>query len=318
MGECKKFETADIAPPDRLAFWNDLIGQVYGGTFVDASDRDLDATMWCWSVGELEMIRPRSVPSHVGRAPEPKMTDERVVLHLQRRGISRHRQESREADLRPGDLTLCSANHPYSLDLATAHELLVVEFPRALIESRVDALDDRFLDRIPGAAPGARLLHDFLVSLWRQGDHGDADPEWQSGVSAVFADLVALTVNGSHGSDEAAPGGALRNKVIALVEARLGDPDLRTVTIADELHVSARTVQNVFAAMGTTPSSYMLDLRLKRAAQVLAANPELSVTSVAFDFGFNDSAYFARCFGRQFGAPPRAWRRLEHSPILTA
>ena len=310
MGECKKFETADVAPADRLAFWNDLVGHFYGGTFVDAPHRNLDGTMWCWSVGELEMLRPRSEPSHVGRSPDPKTTTERVVLHLQCRGGSRHSQGSREVDLRPGDLTLCSANHPYALDLRTAHELFVVEFPRKLIASRVDALDDRFLRQVPGCAPGARLLHDFLVSLWRLGDHGDADPEWQRGVSSIFADLVALAVNGSSVAEDVAPGGVLRNKVIALVEARLSDPDLRTAAIADELHVSPRTVQNVFAAMGTTPSSYVLDQRLKRGAQMLAANPDLSITSVAFDLGFNDSAYFARCFRHQFGAAPRTWRRL--------
>lgn len=308
MGHLEKFETAGIAPADRLAFWNELVGQIYGGTFVNAARPDFDATMWRWSVGELDMIRPRSDPSHVGRAPDPGTTDERVVLHLQRRGTSRHRQWAREADLHPGDFALCSANHPYAIDLMTAHELLVVEFPRALIASRVKNLDDRFARRVSGASPSGRLFHDFLLSLWHQGDQSDADPEWQSGVSSVFADLVALAVNGSDFAREVAPGSALRGRAIALVEARLGDPELRTATIADELRISPRTVQNVFAAMGTTPSSYVLDRRLRRGAEMLTANPESSITAVAFDLGFNDSAYFTRCFRQQFGTTPRAWR----------
>lgn len=308
MDQFEKFETAPIAPPDRLAFWNDLVGQIYGGTFVNADKPDFQAMMWRWSVGDLAMIRPRSQRSHVGRAPDPRVTDERVVLHLQHRGTSRHHQWSREAELHPGDFALYSANHPYAIDLMTAHELLVVEFPRALVADRIKGLDDRFARRISGASPSGRLFHDFLLSLWHQGDQSDADPEWQSGVSSIFADLVALAVNGSDVARDAAPGRALRSKVLAVVEARLGDPDLRTATIADELHVSHRTVQNIFAALGTTPSSYILERRLKRGAEMLSANPESSITTVAFDLGFNDSAYFARCFRQQFDTTPRAWR----------
>lgn len=308
MSQLEKFETAPIAPAERLAFWNDLVDQIYSGTFVNADDPDFVATMWRWSVGELDMIRPRSQPSQVGRVPDPHATQERVVLHLQRRGVSRHRQWSRETDLRPGDFVLCSANHPYTMDLLTAHELLVVEFPRTLIADRVRGLEDRFARRVSGASPSGRLFHDFLLSLWHQGDQSDADPEWQSGVSSIFADLVALTVNGSNVANDFAPGGALRGKVLALVEARLGDPDLRTATIADELHTSDRTVQNVFAAMGTTPSAHILERRLTRGAEMLTANPDSSITAIAFDLGFNDSAYFARCFRQQFGTSPRAWR----------
>ena len=37
-----------------------------------------------------------------------------------------------------------------------------------------------------------------------------------------------------------------------------------------------------------------------------------SITDIAFDLGFNDSAYFTRCFRQQFGAPPSAWRTRAH------
>ena len=308
MSQLEKFETAPIAPADRLAFWNDLVDQIYGGTFVNADEPDFLATMWRWNVGQLEMIRPRSQRSHVGRLPDARVTEERVVLHLQRRGTSRHCQWTRETDLHPGDFVLCSANHPYAMDLATSHELLVVEFPRALIAARVQGLDDRFARRVSGASPSGRLFHDFLLSLWHQGDQSDADPEWQSGVSSVFADLVALAVNGSGLSRELEPGSILRRKLLGLIEARIGDPELRTATIAQELRISHRTVQNLFTAMATTPSAYILERRLSRGAEMLTSNPDASITAVAFDLGFNDSAYFARCFRHRFGTTPSAWR----------
>jgi AraC-like DNA-binding protein len=308
MNIVEKFATAGIAPPNRLAYWNELVGDTYGGTFVNATSPDFAAEMWRWTVGDLSMIRPRSDPSTVGRRPDPAATEARVVLHLQRRGTSVHHQWGRDATLNAGDFALCSAEDAYHIDLLTRHELLVVEFPRHLLAARVDNLEDRFGQRISGASPSGRIFHDFFLSLWQQGDQSDADPEWQSGVSSVFFDLVSMAMRGSDTASHTMPGSVLRNRLIALVDARLSDPELRTTAIADDLHISPRTVQNIFAAMGTTPGGYILDRRLRRAAELLDGHPDTSITAVAFDLGFNDSAYFARCFRQKFGTTPSAWR----------
>jgi AraC-like DNA-binding protein len=61
--------------------------------------------------------------------------------------------------------------------------------------------------------------------------------------------------------------------------------------------------------MGTTPSAYILERRLARAAERLGAAHEASITEIAFELGFNDSAYFARAFRQRFGVSPREWRR---------
>jgi AraC-like DNA-binding protein len=304
----EKFETAGVAPMQRLAFWNDLVGRTYSGTFVDAPSPDFAAKMWRWTVGDLSMIRPRSDPSRVGRRPDLAAKEERIVLHLQRRGSSIHSQDGRDAHLQAGDFAICSADVPYQIDLLTAHELLVVEFPRRLLAARVNDVDARLTRRISGASPSGRVFHDFLLSLWQQGDQADADPEWQSGISAVFFDLIAMAMRGSDMATQAAPGSALRSRLISLIDARLGDPELRTTAIAEELHVSPRTVQNMFAAMGTTPGGYVLDRRLARAAELLDGHRDANITTVAFDLGFNDSAYFTRCFRQKFGTTPSAWR----------
>ena len=304
MSIIEKFETAGIAPAQRLNFWNEVVGQTYAGTYINAPDPAFNAEMLRWKIGELDMIRPRSDPSLVGRARLNGAGPDRVVLHLQCRGTSRHRQGAREAVLSPGDFVLASASDGYTIDLA-AHELMVVEFPRAALAARLSDLSDRLLRPISGASPGGRIFHDYLLSLWRHGVYSGEDGDWQKGVSDAFYDLTALA---ARGADVARPGRALREKLEALVESRLGDPELRTGAIADALRVSPRTVQNLFAAMGTTPSLYVLERRLKQAGDLLRADPSASITAIAFDLGFNDSAYFTRCFRRRFGTTPSAWR----------
>ncbi|UVO50667.1 helix-turn-helix domain-containing protein [Sphingomonas sp. SUN019] len=307
MNAVQKFDTLGLAPAERLPFWNELVDRVYTGTWVNTAKPDFAAEMWRWKVGDLNMIRPRSDPAQVGRDADRAADEEQIVLHLQRRGTSCHRQNGREALLNPGDFVLMSAARPYLVDLAM-HELLVVQFPRRLIEHKIRGLDDRLGTTISGAGAGGRVFHDFLLSLWHQGDQSHADPDWQAGVATVFADLAALAVNIAPVGRPLAGGGHLRERVLALVDTRLGDPDLRAATIAEELGISPRTVQNVFAAMGTTPAGHVAEQRLERAAEILTSNSAISVTEIAFDLGFNDSAYFARCFRQRYGRTPSAYR----------
>jgi len=308
MSVIEKFATRGIAPGERLDFWNRLASETYAGTHVDSPSEAFVAEMWRWTLGDLTMIRPRSEASVVSRwATGAVGTEDRVVLHLQHRGFSRHRQWRREADLQAGDFSLCSAAEPYRLDLSRGHELLVVELPRTALATRLPALEDRFSRRISGASASGRIFHDFLLSLWQQGDQSHADPAWQEGVANVFLDLVALAVRGSDNSP-APVAGRLRERLLALVEARLCDPDLGTAGLAEETGISMRSVQNLFAGMATTPSAHILARRLERAADRLIADPDQSITAIAFDLGFNDSAYFTRCFRRHFGTSPSGWR----------
>lgn len=307
MTAVQKFATDGIAPPERLAFWNSLVDRVYSGTYVKSPNDEFSGEMWTWQVGDLAMIRPRSTASFVGR--DPRYTDdERLILHLQCRGSSIHKQSGTETTLGAGDFIIASPHEAYAIDLA-AHELLVVEFPRAPLAERFPGIDDALRQRMSGSTPGARVFHDFLLSLWRQSQQGLADDDWQDGVSQVFYDLVALAMRGASKPDAPAQDSALRRRVLGIVEAQLADPGLRTLSLANTCNASVRTIQNMFAAMGTTPSAYILERRLARAAERLVSAQGASITEVAFELGFNDSAYFARAFRQRFGISPREWRR---------
>ncbi|WP_395683674.1 helix-turn-helix domain-containing protein [Dokdonella sp.] len=62
------------------------------------------------------------------------------------------------------------------------------------------------------------------------------------------------------------------------------------------------------AVLGVTPHQYLVRVRLRRAARLLA-DAERPITEVAFDVGFGDVSNFVRTFGRAAGMSPRAFRR---------
>jgi AraC family transcriptional regulator len=60
--------------------------------------------------------------------------------------------------------------------------------------------------------------------------------------------------------------------------------------------------------LGVTPHQYVLRVRLRRAARLLAQAPDRAVTEVAYDVGFADLSNFTRSFHRAAGVSPRAFR----------
>ncbi len=60
-------------------------------------------------------------------------------------------------------------------------------------------------------------------------------------------------------------------------------------------------------ATGDSPIDYLIKIRLRRAAELLAAN-DLSITEIAFACGFHDPNYFSRRFSILYHKSPRSYR----------
>ena len=85
--------------------------------------------------------------------------------------------------------------------------------------------------------------------------------------------------------------------------------------LAKITHMSKRNFMRSFhAAMGNSPISYLIQLRLNRAASLLRQS-QLNITEIAFEVGFSDSNYFTRQFRGLHGVTPSEYRR-QHA-LLT-
>ena len=309
MSAVQQFTTRDVSPDERARYWNDMAALRYAGSKVEAAYGEFTGRMWSWNIGPLAMLRPRTNPCRVTREPLPG-SQGNLILHLQCRGHGSYAQGGAVAELEPGDAVLCTTAQPYQISL-THHETLVVEFPRALLEAQFGALDERLVQRLSGTSPSLRIFHDFLLSLWQQGFREEHHPGWEDEVTALFAAMLAMALRGTGFEQEKRAEPEMASRVRAIVEARLQDPDFSVLHIAEACDISVRAVQKVFATMGTTPSGYIQERRLVRAGEKLLAYPEATITEIAFDHGFNDSAYFTRCFRRRNGVTPRAFRTLS-------
>ncbi len=96
----------------------------------------------------------------------------------------------------------------------------------------------------------------------------------------------------------------------AYLDANYRNPGLSIQDMADDLGLSLRQIQRGFAALGTTPTRYLLQKRLEHARRGLEARNAGRrgdlVSTIAYEAGFSDLSYFHRCYRRVFGASPKA------------
>lgn len=293
--------------------WNAIVGEAFTGCTVDAQSALFEAELWRHEINDLKLVRVRAQPSKVSRwvSDGPRASSGSVLLHLQSSGNSVNFQQGQIATIAPGDGALCDADRGYVVDFLTPYEMFVVELPIANVVAYDPAFD---LDRLAGHkvdSHRSQLLLSFLRTAWDQRACLDADADWRDCVSRTSLDLAMRAISRSHPDDVVGASAELRRAVIGHIRTNLNDAELRTSTIAAALRVSPRSVQSVFERLATTTSGFILQSRLDRAANALVDAPgRQSMTDLAFDCGFSDSAYFSKCFSRRFGVPPRNYRRL--------
>ena len=83
--------------------------------------------------------------------------------------------------------------------------------------------------------------------------------------------------------------------------------------LADAYNVSPRTLSRRFQlATGLGPMQYLLRHRLHVAARLLGSTT-LGVEQVALQSGFQSATVFGRNFRREYGVPPREYRKAQRA-----
>ena len=66
----------------------------------------------------------------------------------------------------------------------------------------------------------------------------------------------------------------------------------------------------VKALTDRTPALFIRSIRLQKAKELLDQK-EMNISEVAYAVGFDDPAYFSRCFSEEFGHSPSQYREIR-------
>ena len=92
--------------------------------------------------------------------------------------------------------------------------------------------------------------------------------------------------------------------VIRYIELNISDPELSNLTLANQINISEIYLRELFHThYNTTPKQFILDLRIRKAKQMLINTP-FTITAIAKDCGFTNVYHFCRIFKKKTGQTP--------------
>jgi AraC-binding-like domain len=167
------FTTRGVAPPDRVAAWQEMVSRLFLPLTITPLDAasgpgHFEAAATARDLGGVRVWRVTGSPMAADRDSRhisaPAVGDYLLAVHV--RGSARASQDGREVDLGPGDFALFDSARPYSIAFRArgrfAH--IIYQVPRASLDARRRAGKVTAL-RVPAASAPGRLAFPYLRTL---------------------------------------------------------------------------------------------------------------------------------------------------------
>lgn len=95
------------------------------------------------------------------------------------------------------------------------------------------------------------------------------------------------------------------SKAIDCVKQHISDADYDREQFASDMCVSSSTLYNKLRALtGQSITSFINSIRLKEACRIMRQHPDIKMTELSMEVGFNTPKYFAKLFKKEFGMLP--------------
>ena len=229
--------------------------------------------------------------------------DQKSVLTVEGRGTLR---------LAPGELVICRPEFAGEWTIDRTYTTSAIHIEQGLLRKHIpDPMDlvGRALELPPALNDILGRTIDASIAEARNGRFGTTGRN----LARSFLHMLALTprVQAPEDRVERLAVEFRRVQIKMFIHEHYAKPGLSTKDIADHLEITPRYVQMALAADGVTPSEYLRVCRLEAARRLLSSSAfaRHSITEIAFECGFANSAHFSTEYRKRFGRSPRNFRQ---------
>jgi AraC-like DNA-binding protein len=302
-----KFDTTIVPASDRFGYWHDVVcGRFVPASSLDKSQNDFDASLVTRAVGPLEISHFRAPPHFWSREKKHISADDHddILLSILLNGSGALEQDGRTVVQRQHEIVLYDTSQAFRYDLAS--EIVLVKIPRRLLASRYTNLRSLMAVGVRTDLSLNALLMDLATRTMLLDVPDDSSTTVGARLASSVQDLVSAVID-----LEIEERGALNHQRMSQLEraqryavANLGDENLSPEAMAKRGAVSLRTLNRLFAKIGTTPMRWVWQRRLQASHSALSEGCATSVTDAAFQFGFSEVSHFSRSFKAAYGVSP--------------
>ena len=255
------------------------------------------------------LFSPHSTRLKAGR---PSREGHSFLVSHQIEGHARVRQGGRESFVGPNQIFFIDTTQPFEIEtdeIRTRSIYLDSHFWREIFPER-ELYTATVLECDSGMGYTCKTMVDEIFDMsWDIHDRTMQRP------AGCLANLLAVSMVTGKPVDPATQAGASQtlDRIHDAIYRNLSDPELDCALIAKEVGLSVRQIHAVFSGTGTTLMRHIWQRRLARIAADLENDNLLHkpVSTIAFEWGFNEAAHFSRQFKAAFGMPPARYRALH-------
>ncbi|MFG2971175.1 AraC family transcriptional regulator [Streptomyces sp. NPDC048288] len=288
--------------------WNDAFTGLHGASRITVTDRTAPWTgrlvsqrsrtygMALCSGGQERVIRDTR---HI--KADPRGTYELLVPLA---GTAWVEQGASSGEIRPGVMALCDIDRPLSFAHDDDFRSISLIVPGSGVAGRSVAVA-REPQVIDGGSGLGRVIRTMVSTLQEEREQL-SEASFDLACDRLL-DLLCLAAEGAGDSAPAGQRATVEAEIRRYVRRHACDDDLDVVGIARALGWSARYIQQVLQAAGTTSRDLIRRERLHLARTRLASAGWAghSIAQVAHSCGFGSHASFSTAFRKEFGMSPR-------------
>jgi AraC family transcriptional activator of tynA and feaB len=248
--------------------------------------------------------------------------DQHCFLVSQRSGYCQISQNGQSIQLAPGELLLMDSLGSIEITPFGLIEHASLSLSRNEVCKQLGN-QPRTFGKISSSKACGRMLHVLMDQLCKDALDGEGAVGEGEALQCAFVSLLGSAFEQDHDArDDSASlqGSNLRSYVQKVIDESLTQPGLSPVGLANRLNISVRHLYRLFEEQDDSVCRYIQRARLKRSADDLT-NPFLrseSITSIAYKWGFTDSAHFSRSFKKQFELSPKDFRSSHLQQVVGA
>ena len=311
--QADRFNTGTLLPRRQADYWQDLVRSLhFNHSFVPRTREIYVADMDRYATDDLQLVRYSCAPGDYARNKTDARRDGvdvfELLTPLSGEAITEHGRSLTKCV--PGTFTLFDASLPFRVRYTGEFSGILFKIPREQLARRLPDTQNACGIALPVSTGLSAMMVDYCNSFAQR----CRTMTWLdfTRASTTLIDLVAFSVDGlvDLQSAETFTRAAILRRLKRYIEENVSNSGLSTPLLARHFRISERYIQALFNEAGTTVRDYIRNARLDLSYRRLEANLGYqTVTEIAFDCGFSDSAYFSTAFRKKFGHSPKDVRR---------
>ena len=224
---------------------------------------------------------------------------------FQANGSSLIEQIGTHCALATGDIALIDSTLPFSFSYQDSSQQLSLILPRSIVENMLNLSKIEPGIKINAQSHLANFANRLVLEAARHENLNDEE-------GAAVIDSLAMLLKPSILQNVCIidPQDKVFRTASEFIKDNISNPDLTASIIAKSIGVSMRSLYRTFSYKSITLSDYMKQQRLDMCSKYIKAHHgRLSLTEVAYRFGFSSPSYFSTAFKKYYKISPSEYRK---------